>query len=115
MIERIKTFNRPKIAAGNWKMNLDLSGSVELAESLATGFSPETQKPVSMILAVPYPFLSATKSAIQNNPNVHLAAQNLHHEDKGAYTGEVSASMLKSVGCTHVIICLLYTSDAADE
>lgn len=95
--------NRRKIAAGNWKMNTDLGSAIALAGELAAGFS-SGDTGVEMILAVPFPFLHAVHSVISQNPSIHLAAQNLHQAEKGAYTGEVSGSMLKSVGCSHVLI-----------
>ena len=56
------------------------------------------------ILGVPYIFLNRAISLIEDIPNLEVAAQNCHHESKGAYTGEISASMLNSIGVPFVII-----------
>ena len=57
-----------------------------------------------IILGVPFPFLGEVSERIEHVPNIHLAAQNCHQEEKGAYTGEVSAAMLKSFGVEYVIL-----------
>lgn len=59
---------------------------------------------VEVVVAPPYPFLQSIGKLLQENPLLHLAAQNCHHKESGAFTGEVSASMLQSVGCTYVIL-----------
>jgi len=91
---------RPLIA-GNWKMNTTITGAVELVMSLR-----ELLKGVDtteVVLAPPAPFLQHLNHLIADCP-LTLAAQNMHWESEGAYTGEVSARMLRDVGCRHVII-----------
>lgn len=90
---------RQKIVAGNWKMNLDLSSAVTLAEEIAAK-APEDN--VLKILFPPFPFLSAMK-AIKGS-QVRYGAQNCSDKDKGAYTGEVSAAMIKSCGAEFCIV-----------
>jgi triosephosphate isomerase len=93
---------RPKIIAGNWKMNKDIDDSVELLQgmkSIASGFPPG----VKVIVCPPYTSLAVAHRLLEGT-QIALGAQNMHHEDEGAYTGEVSARMLKSVGCRYVIV-----------
>lgn len=95
---------RQKIAAGNWKMNLDLEDAQGLTSELIGMYRDEVHQDVEMILAPPFVHLHAVGHLTKDHPRFHLAAQNLHQEASGAYTGEVAASMLRSVGCSHVII-----------
>lgn len=93
---------RPTIIAGNWKMNKDIDDSVELLQgikSTASGFPSG----VKVIVCPPYTSLAVAMRLLEGTP-ISLGAQNMHHEDEGAYTGEVSAKMLKSVGCRYVIV-----------
>lgn len=93
---------RKKIVAGNWKMNNNIKESVQLVNEINVLL--ENDKPnCEVIVAPPYVNLYETYKTIENSP-VKLSAQNCSSEESGAYTGEVSASMLKSVGCEYVII-----------
>lgn len=78
----------------------------EEAEKLATSVIQNSQgfQEVEKIFFPPFPFLQVVKEIVTNVPNFFVGAQNCNHHDKGAYTGEVSASMLKSVGCNYVLI-----------
>ena len=89
------------LIAGNWKMNLDAAG----AEALARGVEEETMGAgrVQVLVCPPFVFLP-TLSGMLSGTRVRLGAQNMYHADKGAYTGEVSAQMLLSVGCHYVIL-----------
>ena len=91
---------RPFIA-GNWKMNLDRASAVALAE----GVAKEAQGVDGVDLAVcpPSVYTCAVARAIADS-NVSLGAQNMYHEPKGAFTGEVSAAMLVDLGCRYVIL-----------
>lgn len=92
---------RQQIVAGNWKMNKDLDEGKALAQAIAA------QKPSSdvlLILGTPYIHLSAVKEIIDGTDNLYLSAQNCHQEESGAYTGEISAAMLRSVGAEYVIL-----------
>jgi triosephosphate isomerase len=91
---------RIPLIAGNWKMYK----TVAEAEALAREILQAERKPgVRALLAPPYTALSAV-ARILTGSEVLLAAQNVHWEKSGAYTGEVSPGMLKDLGCTHVII-----------
>jgi len=99
---------RKKIIAGNWKMNNTLPEARTLVEEILdklkqnTGIS--TNNTLEIILAPPFPFLSVCKELIREQPGVYIAAQNCYSEEKGAYTGEVSAAMIYSTGAKYVII-----------
>lgn len=92
---------RQKIVAGNWKMHKTFEEGLTLARTLVNQV-PTTNAQV--ILAPPFIHLPAIWGIIAARPDFALAAQNSHVAEQGAYTGEVSNSMLKSTGCTHVIL-----------
>lgn len=92
---------RTKIVAGNWKMNNTLEEGVKLAGQIATA---KGQTEARVVLCTPFIHLTAVGTQIIGAQNLFLGAQNCHQEEKGAYTGEVSASMLQSVGVEYVII-----------
>lgn len=89
------------LIAGNWKMNTDLAGAVDLARQVVEGL-PETGR-VDVAVCPPFIALDAV-GRVLDDKGVHLGAQNMFYEEEGAYTGEVSASMLRSVGCRYVIL-----------
>ena len=91
---------RRKVIAGNWKMNMLPGEAIEFITELEP-LVKDTKNEV--ILCVPYTDLFYALLTAQNT-NIKIGAQNMHFEEKGAYTGEVSASMLKSIGVEYVII-----------
>ena len=92
-----------KIVAGNWKMNKTVNEGVQLVEELKNELSKVDANDVTVVVSPPYVNLSeAVKSA--EGSSVNISAQNVHQEESGAYTGEISAQMLKSVGVGYVII-----------
>ncbi|MBU6341899.1 MAG: triose-phosphate isomerase [Bacteroidetes bacterium] len=92
---------RQQIVAGNWKMNKNYEEAVELTRAILE----KVEKPQGLVvICPPFPHLRDVGKMIKVRKNFHLAAQNMHHEDKGAFTGEVSADMLVSVGAEFVII-----------
>jgi triosephosphate isomerase len=91
---------RKNIAAGNWKMNL----SFDEGQALVKGIHSSQVEDVLTILGVPFPYLLMAKSICEGNDSVAIAAQNMHHMEKGAYTGEVSPQMLTSIGIQYVIL-----------
>lgn len=93
---------RKKIVAGNWKMNLNFAEAMALAGELAD--STDEYSNCSIILAPPFVYLHDLVGRIQSHPDFSIAAQNCSSEEKGAFTGEVSASMLASIGVEYVII-----------
>lgn len=92
---------RKPLIAANWKMNK----SIGEAEEFIHVFLPDIRNVtgVDIVLAPSFPSLLAASRLLKTS-NVNLAAQNIFYEEKGAYTGEVSASMLLSSGCSCVII-----------
>jgi triosephosphate isomerase len=92
---------RKPLLAGNWKMHMLTAEAHTLAEGIKKEAGDLTDREV--LLAPPYTALLQVADAIRGS-DILLAAQNLHWESQGAYTGEVSAAMLRDIGCTHVII-----------
>jgi len=92
---------RKKIAAGNWKMNTSLEAGINLAKEIASETIP---KDVEVILATPFTHLKTVNDQFGQVDRLFIAAQNCSTAESGAYTGEVSASMLKSIGISHVLI-----------
>src|SRR5690606_5318461 len=94
---------RKKIVAANWKMNLNLTEGAELVNEIFKGL-PSLSEDRKVVIAPPYLHLTQTAAQVAAMDHVHLGAQNCHAETSGAYTGEVSASMLKSAEVEYVII-----------
>jgi len=92
---------RKKFIAGNWKMNTNIDEAKSLAKSIVDTMGNTSD--VDIAICPPYISLSAVSEIVKGS-NVKLGAQDVHFEAKGAYTGKVSCSMLKSVGVTYVII-----------
>lgn len=94
---------RKQIAAANWKMNLTYQDAEKLLSTVLKenkGLSPNQQ----VIFAVPFPYLIMAKSQVDDEPGFEIAAQNCYSKKSGAYTGEVSAEMIKSVGISYCIL-----------
>ena len=91
---------RKKVIAGNWKMNMLPNEAMAFIESISP-LVKDTKDEV--ILCVPYTDLFYSLLTAQGT-NIKIGAQNMHWEEKGAYTGEVSGKMLKSIGVEYVII-----------
>ena len=91
---------RKKIVAGNWKMNNDLAETEMFLVDLKKQVFPEN---VVIMLAPPFTSLNHAFKSLREH-NVELAAQNMHQSNDGAFTGEISAKMLKSVGAKTVIL-----------
>ena len=91
---------RRKVIAGNWKMNMLPNETINFIEQFAP-LVKDTKNEV--ILCVPFTDLFYALLHVQGT-NIKIGAQNMHWEEKGAYTGEVSAQMLKSIGTEYVII-----------
>ena len=91
---------RKKVIAGNWKMNMLPNEAISCVDELSK-LVKDTDNEV--ILCVPYTDLFYALLTAQNT-NIKIGAQNMHFEEKGAYTGEISGPMLKSIGVEYVII-----------
>lgn len=92
---------RKTIIAGNWKMNhlgADAKATIQgLVEKMPKDVKAE------VVIAPVFPYLSTAVEMTKGTP-IHVAAQNMHWEEKGAFTGEVSPAMLVDIGVTHVIL-----------
>jgi triosephosphate isomerase len=94
---------RKQIAAANWKMNKTLQeGNALLNGILENNLDLGNNQVV--VFAVPYPYLIPANETISGKENVFISAQNCHHQQAGAYTGEVSVDMLDSIGIRYCII-----------
>jgi triosephosphate isomerase len=93
---------RKPFVAGNWKMNTDSHSSVSLAESVASGSLETAGRSVDVAVVPPFVYLQAVVKAL-NRARIAVGAQDIYYEQKGAFTGEISASMLKNVGCVYVL------------
>src|SRR5947209_430383 len=95
-----RTMRKPFVA-GNWKMYTNAATARQLAAAVVQGLGDEDR--VSVSVCPPYPFLLTVAEALRGS-RVMLGAQNLYPEKEGAFTGEVSPTMLLDVGCRYVIL-----------
>ncbi len=92
---------RRPFVCGNWKMHRTVAEATALARELAAGLAGEAR--VQVAVAPPFTALAAVGAALRGT-GIELAAQDVHWEAQGAFTGEVSAPMLAEVGCQHAIV-----------
>jgi triosephosphate isomerase len=92
---------RKKLIAGNWKMNKTASDGVALVAEIVAASGKLTD--VDVVVCPPFVGLESAGKALEGS-NVKLGAQNMHPEASGAFTGEISAGMLRSIFVTHVIL-----------
>ena len=93
---------RKPFIAGNWKMNTTLEEGVELANQINSLLKGKTVN-CDVVVCVPFTHLTSVNAVLESEL-VKLGAENCSEHEKGAYTGEVSAAMVKSTGATHVIL-----------
>jgi len=93
---------RKPFVAGNWKMNTDSHSSVELASALKSRSMEFAGGGVDIAVFPPFVYLQAVAAALSSSI-VAVGAQDLYFEQNGAFTGEISTSMLKEIGCTYVL------------
>lgn len=94
---------RKQIAAANWKMNLTISEAEALLNNILTA-DIEHSEQQEVVFAVPSPYLTLAVEKVAGKKNISVAAQNIYSKKSGAYTGEISSTMLKSIGVGKVII-----------
>ncbi len=94
---------RKKIVAGNWKCNTTLGEGIELAKKVNELILGKGAKDVDVVLGVPFTHLAGIAGIVDKN-RVGVSSQNCASEPKGAFTGEVSAAMVKSTGASYVIL-----------
>jgi triosephosphate isomerase len=95
---------RKNIVAGNWKMNMDLEKGIQLFNEIQQLLKEEVKGDQEVIICSPYIHLSSLSQLVGPSSNLSIGAQNCHQADSGAFTGEVSASMIASTGAAYVII-----------
>jgi triosephosphate isomerase len=93
---------RKSFIAGNWKMNTDVHSSVKLAEGVVSGCKDIAGSKVDVAVCPPFVYLQQVGKALQSS-HIGLGSQDIYFEQKGAFTGEISAAMLKDVGCTYAL------------
>jgi triosephosphate isomerase (TIM) len=93
--------SRKKLIAGNWKMNKTSADGVALVRDIVVAVGKQAD--VDVVVCPPFTALEAAGKALDGS-NVKLGAQNMHFESSGAFTGEVSAPMLRAIFTTHVIL-----------
>ena len=91
---------RQTLIMGNWKMNGSRAESQALAQAIVAGLNAGDQ---GIAACVPFVYLSDVRSIIESTP-LALGAQNVADQEKGAYTGEISAAMLKDSGCSYALV-----------
>ncbi len=96
---------RQKIVAGNWKMNqtIDTAGTL-LNEIVALHAQLEHSSKVTTVICPPYLVIPSCAQLLSGKDGIFCGAQNCHNEDKGAYTGEISAEMIATAGSQYVIL-----------
>ena len=94
---------RKQIAAANWKMNLTLAQAEMLVKDVLAS-QLDLKENQEAVFGIPFPYLVQVQNIIAGRPHIYTAAQNCSHKVSGAYTGEVSVEMLKSIGVPYVII-----------
>jgi len=94
---------RKQIAAANWKMNLNISEASTLLDQLIAA-SPNLAANQEAVFAVPAIYIPLATQKLAGMNHVYVAAQNCHPKANGAYTGEISAPMLASVGVKHIVL-----------
>ncbi|UCC99184.1 MAG: triose-phosphate isomerase [Phycisphaerales bacterium] len=93
---------RKPFVAGNWKMNTDSQTGVQLAERIAAGSVEAAGRTVTVAVCPPFVYLQAVTRALASS-SIAVGAQDMYSEPDGAFTGEISSSMLKDVGCTYCL------------
>jgi triosephosphate isomerase len=95
---------RKKIVAGNWKMNLDYNEGLSLFSEIANMVKDEITGSQQAVICTPFIHLSSVAQLAKGYDKVAVGAQNAHQNESGAYTGEISAKMVKSTGAAYVIL-----------
>lgn len=94
---------RKKLIAGNWKMNLTIPQSVNLSEKIKNGIKDTNLNNTEILICPTYVSLYPVNEVIKDS-GIKSGGQNMYFENEGAFTGEISAEMLKSAGCQYVIL-----------
>lgn len=95
---------RKRIVAGNWKMNKNYDEAIALVSEVVNMVKDEVTGQTEVVICPPNVFLTTLKQYIPAGARIALGAQNCHEKASGAYTGEISAAMLQSIGVQYVIL-----------
>jgi len=95
---------RKKIVAGNWKMNLDYQQGISLFSEIVNMANDEVIGNQGVVVCAPFIHLHGIAQLAGSMSRVNVGGQNIYFQESGAYTGEISASQLKSTGATYVIL-----------
>ena len=93
---------RKPFVAGNWKMNTDSHSSIKLAETIVSKTVEIAGHNVDVAVCPPFVYLQAVAKALSSS-SIAIGAQDVYYESGGAFTGEISASMLKDAGCVYAL------------
>src|SRR5213080_3715872 len=93
---------RKKIVAANWKMNMTLGESARYVESLLLDFGERTD--VEVVIVPPFTAIAQVTEALSKAPHIKVGAQNMHWEKNGAFTGEISAALLRDLFVRYVVL-----------
>ncbi|MBN1391379.1 MAG: triose-phosphate isomerase, partial [Sedimentisphaerales bacterium] len=93
---------RKPFVAGNWKMNTNSASSVKLAKAIVSGSEEIAGHDVHIAVCPPFVYLQGVVNTLSTS-NIAVGAQDVYFENDGAFTGEISASMLKDIGCSYVL------------
>jgi triosephosphate isomerase len=95
---------REKLVAGNWKMNMDYTSGISLFSEIVNMINDEVNGAQQVVVCPPYIHLSSFSHLLKDHKRIALGAQNCHHLKSGAYTGEISAEMVRSARAKYVIL-----------
>jgi triosephosphate isomerase len=95
---------RQNIIAANWKMNKNLEEGIQLAVAVKENLQAEVDDDKIGILCPPFIHLFHLAEMLKDIDHLHVGAQNCHQEESGAYTGEIAAGMIQSIGANYVIL-----------
>lgn len=95
---------RQKIVAGNWKMNLEYNEGLATFSEVVNMVNDEVSGSQTAIVCCPYTYLHSLSQLVKGHSKISVGAQNCHQEEAGAFTGEISAKMIRSVGAQYVIL-----------
>ncbi|MGI4728433.1 MAG: triose-phosphate isomerase [Janthinobacterium lividum] len=95
---------RQKIVAGNWKMNLEYNEGLSIFSEVINMVNDEVTSLQTAIVCCPYTYLHSLAQLVKGHSKISVGAQNCHQEEAGAFTGEISAKMIRSVGAQYVIL-----------
>ena len=96
---------RKKLMAGNWKMNKTIGEAVALAQNISNQYEDRWADSCDVVVCPPFVDLKPAKTVFEfDRVEIGVGAQNVHWEESGAYTGEISVPMLKEIGCTWCIV-----------